>query len=196
MLVIAGSVGKTGAAVLAASGGAARRSRTRDPGHARSRRSPSCRGCGPEVMAEPLAATGPGRSPRRGLDRALALAASRAMPWCSGRVSGRTPRPATSCASFVARCARAPRRGRRRVERPRPRRGPRRARRAHPPRPVPTVLTPHPGEMARLVSTDGRRRCRARRLETAREPSRNARGPGGVLKGQRTLVASRRAGWP
>src|SRR5207249_9938239 len=54
-------------------------------------------------------------------------------------------------------------------------------------RSAPTVVTPHPGEMARLVSSSASE-VQRRRLETARA---FAMGTGAVvlLKGQRTIVA-------
>ncbi len=55
-------------------------------------------------------------------------------------------------------------------------------------RAAPTVLTPHPGEMARLVATDSAR-VQRNRLETAREVA-SSTGAYVVLKGQRSLIAS------
>ena len=56
------------------------------------------------------------------------------------------------------------------------------------PRPAPTVLTPHPGEMARLVDTDTAS-VQRNRLETARKVAAQT-GAFVVLKGQRSLVAA------
>jgi NAD(P)H-hydrate epimerase len=54
-------------------------------------------------------------------------------------------------------------------------------------RPAPTVLTPHAGELARLLGTDSEA-VSASRLESAREAARRARAIV-VLKGDDTLVA-------
>jgi NAD(P)H-hydrate epimerase len=56
-------------------------------------------------------------------------------------------------------------------------------------RPHPTVVTPHPGEMARLASIEVAK-VQERRLETAREFA-TASGAVVVLKGQRTVVAEK-----
>jgi NAD(P)H-hydrate epimerase len=56
-------------------------------------------------------------------------------------------------------------------------------------RPHPTVVTPHPGEMARLASLDALK-VQERRLETARDFAA-ASGSVVVLKGQRTVIAER-----
>lgn len=56
-------------------------------------------------------------------------------------------------------------------------------------RPQPTIVTPHPGEMARIASLDTLV-VQKRRLETARDFA-NASGAVVVLKGQRTVVAEK-----
>ena len=71
---------------------------------------------------------------------------------------------------------------RRRAERPR-----RRSSRASRPASAPTVLTPHAGELGRLLELDSRA-DRARRLHHAREAARRERGVV-VLKGEDTIVA-------
>jgi ADP-dependent NAD(P)H-hydrate dehydratase / NAD(P)H-hydrate epimerase len=60
--------------------------------------------------------------------------------------------------------------------------------RGMPERSLPTVLTPHPGEMARLMGTETSQ-IQARRLESARELAQRNR-VHVVLKGQRTLIAA------
>jgi NAD(P)H-hydrate epimerase len=56
-------------------------------------------------------------------------------------------------------------------------------------RPHPTVITPHPGEMARLTGLESAE-VQRRRLETARDFA-SASGAVVVLKGQRTIVAEK-----
>jgi NAD(P)H-hydrate epimerase len=182
VLVVAGSVGKTGAAVLASSaalrGGAGLVTLAApEPALA------FMPGLRAEVMAEPLAATSSGAIARRALDRALALAESRDAV-VLGPGLGQDGETRDFVREFVARCTRplvvdadglnalgatsdggsagAP--------------APERA----------MVLTPHPGEMARLVNLTVAE-VQGRRLEVARALARVS-GALVVLKGQRTLV--------
>jgi ADP-dependent NAD(P)H-hydrate dehydratase / NAD(P)H-hydrate epimerase len=183
VLVIAGSVGKTGAAVLAATaalrGGAGlvtlattERARAFLPG------------LRPELMTEPLATTVAGAIGSAALARALELAEA-----CDAVVLGpglgQEAETRDFVREFVGRCPRplvvdadglnalgA-------VGDPTPSVTPTRER--------PMVLTPHPGEMARLMNTTSAE-VQSRRLEVARALSLRT-GAHVVLKGQRTLVA-------
>ena len=176
LLVLAGSVGKTGAAALCAH--AALRSgvglvTVATPAEALPLLVAQAR---PEVMTEPLAEGWT----KAGLERALALAEERDAV-ALGPGLGR-PEAATGFVhAFLERC-------------PRPVLVDADALNAlahHggslPPRAAATLLTPHPGEMARLVGGDTRE-VLARRLESAGELAGRA-GVFVVLKGQRTLVA-------
>jgi NAD(P)H-hydrate epimerase len=182
VLIVAGSLGKTGAAVLAATG--ALRSgaglvtvATPEPCL------PMVAAGRPEAMTEPLAVTGSGGLDPAALDRLVALARERdAVVIGPGLGQDRGTRELIR--AFVAACpvplvvdadglnALAPEG---------------REARASLRREAPTILTPHPGEMARLV---GRPTAEVQRdrpgaaCGLARET-----GAVVVLKGERTLVA-------
>ena len=176
LLVLAGSPGKTGAAALCAH--AALRSgvglvTVATPAEALPLLVAQAR---PEVMTEPLAEGWT----KAGLERALALAEERDAV-ALGPGLGRPEAAAGFVHAFLERCPRpvlvdadalnalAHHGG------------------ALPRRAAATLLTPHPGEMARLVGGDTRE-VLARRLESAGELAGRA-GVFVVLKGQRTLVA-------
>ncbi len=183
VLVIAGSVGKSGAAVLAAT--AALRGGAGLVTVASAERAlstmPRLRA---EVMAEPLIATAAGAISEGALDRALELAESRDAV-VLGPGLGQDATTIAFEREFVARCARplvvdadglnalgalghseAP--------------GP-------PERDRPLVLTPHPGEMARLMNATVVE-VQGHRLDVASTLAHRA-GAHVILKGQRTLVA-------
>ncbi len=183
LLVIAGSVGKTGAAVLAAT--AALRSgvglvTVATPAPAQ----PTVALGRPEAMTEPLASTPEGTLAAEGVERALALAIERDAV-VLGPGLGASDDVRRFVDGFVLRCpvpllidadglnALASLIG-----------GPAAtlARRR-----FPTVITPHPGEMARLSGTTAAD-VQDHRLETA-EAFARASGAVVVLKGHRTIVA-------
>jgi NAD(P)H-hydrate epimerase len=173
VLALAGSLGKSGAAVLC--GTAALRAgaglvTVATPEAAQ----PIVAAARPELMTEPLRREG---ALRRGLELAGGCDAAVIGPgWGSEGAAGETAR------GFVARCpiplvvdadalnAYAPL-----------------ANHAWPRRRVATVLTPHPGEMARLLGR-GTAEVQADRLGAARELARASEAVV-VLKGERTLVA-------
>jgi NAD(P)H-hydrate epimerase len=184
VLVVAGSIGKTGAAVLAAAG--ALRSgaglvtvATPEPCL------PIVAASRPELMTESLPATGSGSLSEVGIDRLLQLAGERDSV-VIGPGLGQHPSTQVLVQAFVRACpvpilvdadglnALAPAEGRP---------GTLSALR----RDVPTILTPHPGEMARLVGLSTRE-VQARRPETAAALAQQT-GVIVVLKGARTLVA-------
>ncbi|MFI5006377.1 MAG: NAD(P)H-hydrate dehydratase [Solirubrobacterales bacterium] len=183
LLIVAGAVGKTGAAILAATG--ALRSGVGLVTVATPEPALSLVAAGrPEVMTEPLPVSPTGDLTPEALERALALAANRDAA-VIGPGLGQGPGTRAFIREFVRRCpvpllvdadglnALAPsdRDG-----------GALEALR----RDAATVLTPHPGEMARLTGVGSADVQRAR-LEVA---GRLARDTGAlvVLKGQRTLV--------
>jgi NAD(P)H-hydrate epimerase len=185
LLVVAGSVGKTGAAVLAAT--AALRAgvglvTVATPAPAL----PMVAGGRPEIMTEPIPVNASGSVAREACDRVLSLAASRDAA-VIGPGLGQEPGVREFVREFVRRCpvpllvdadglnALSPPAGGRI-------RGPLDALELG----RPTVLTPHPGEMARL---SGLRpdEVQKRRLEVARSLARET-GSLVVLKGHRTLV--------
>jgi len=184
LLIIAGSVGKTGAAVLAAT--AALRSgvglvTVATPESAL----PIIAAARPEIMTAPLAATASGAVAPAAVESALALAQQRDAV-VIGPGLGQDPETRAFVREFVRRCP-APllidadglnalaggegvvgasdllRRER------------------------PTIITPHPGEMARLVGR-ATSDIQKHRLETARNLAVET-GAVVVLKGQRTIVA-------
>jgi hydroxyethylthiazole kinase-like uncharacterized protein yjeF len=184
LLVVAGSLGKTGAAVLAA-GGALRAGAglvtvaTPEPCL------PVVAAARAEAMTEPLPATAGGGLDDAALPRLMELAAERDAV-VLGPGLGQDPRTRALVRTFVRACpvpmvidadglnALAPVKGEAgtlQVLR----------------REAPTVLTPHPGEMARLV---GRRTVEVQRErpETALALARDT-GAVIILKGERTLVA-------
>jgi len=183
LLVVAGSVGKTGAAVLSGTAGlvgGAGLVTVATPGPAL----PMVASGRPELMTEPLTVAEDGGLDEPALERALALAASRTAA-VLGPGLGQSASTRRFVEGFVEGC------------------------------PVPllvdadglnllspmgpdlasclatrsaaTVLTPHPGEMARLVGSSAGE-VLSRRLEVARELSARCRA-GVLLKGQRTLIA-------
>jgi hydroxyethylthiazole kinase-like uncharacterized protein yjeF len=183
LLVIAGCVGKSGAAVLAAT--SALRSGVGLVTVATAAGAlPMVAEKRAEVMTEPLAATAAGSIAATAVDRALALAAERDAV-VLGPGLGQEAETRAFVREFVRRCASpllidadglnalAPA--------------------ADAPgaidllrRPHATVVTPHPGEMARLLGSSARD-VQKRRLETARTLAVET-GAVVVLKGQRTLV--------
>ncbi|MGE5127907.1 MAG: NAD(P)H-hydrate dehydratase [Betaproteobacteria bacterium] len=184
LLIVAGSVGKTGAAVLAA-GGALRSGAglvtvaTPEPCV------PLVAPARPEAMTEPLAATAAGGLSDGALERLLALAGERDAV-VVGPGLGQDPKTRALVREFVRSCpvplvldadalnALAPSAGRD---------GALAALR----REAPTILTPHPGEMARLVGRTTRE-VQAARPEITAALARET-GAVVVLKGERTLVA-------
>ncbi len=184
VLIVAGSVGKTGAAVLAA-GGALRSGAglvtiaTPEPCL------PLVAPARPEAMTEPLAATSTGGLAQGALDRLLALAGERDAA-VMGPGLGQDPGTRALVQAFVRDCpvplvldadalnALAATAGQP-------------AELASLRREAPTILTPHPGEMARLVGRTTRE-VQAARPETAVALARET-GALVVLKGERTLVA-------
>jgi hydroxyethylthiazole kinase-like uncharacterized protein yjeF len=184
VLVVAGSVGKTGAAALAA-GGALRAGAglvtvaTPEPCL------PTVAALRAEVMTEPLASTEGGGLAEAALERLVELAGERDAV-VLGPGLGQEPQTRELVRSFVRACpvplvvdadglnALAPVGGRE---------GAKGALR----RDAPTVFTPHPGEMARLVGrTAGE--VQQERPQTAARLSQ-ATGAVVVLKGERTVVA-------
>jgi NAD(P)H-hydrate epimerase len=184
VLVVAGSRGKTGAAILA--GTAALRAgaglvtvATPVPSLARVAAGRA------ELMTEPLAAATTGTVAARAVDRALRLAEAREAA-VIGPGLGQGSATRAFVRAFVSRCARplivdadglnalAALRGEAGFRALRSRR-------------APTVLTPHPGEAARLLGSSTRR-VQADRLVSARRLAA-ASGAVVVLKGFRTIVA-------
>jgi len=180
VLVVAGSVGKTGAAVLASSaalrGGAGLVTLAApEPALA------LMPGLRPEVMTEPLAATPSGAISKRALDRALALAESRDAV-VLGPGLGLDGETRDFVRELVARCTRpivVDADGLNALGMIGGGEQPAASARA-------MVLTPHPGEMARLMGVSVAD-VQARRLEMARALAQRS-GAHVVLKGQRTLV--------
>jgi NAD(P)H-hydrate epimerase len=181
LLIVGGSVGKTGAAVLAALG-ALRAGVGLVTVATAAPALPMVAAGRPEIMTEPLPATEAGGPAAEGLDRLLGLARARDAV-VIGPGLGLDPSTSALARDFVARCpvptlvdadglnALAGAGGD----------FPALARDA------PTVLTPHPGEAGRLLGrTAGA--IQSDRLGAARELARRA-GALAVLKGQRTVVA-------
>jgi NAD(P)H-hydrate epimerase len=184
LLVVAGSLGKTGAAVLAARGAlraGAGLVTIATPEPCLPLMAPAI----PEAMTAPLPATNSGALSDSGLERLLALARGRDAV-VLGPGLGQERRTRLLVQAFVRQCpvplvidadglnALAPA-----GEEP----GQLGALR----REAPTVLTPHPGEMARLVGRSSRE-VQAARPEIAGVLAR-ATGAVVVLKGERTVVA-------
>ncbi|HET7295393.1 MAG TPA: NAD(P)H-hydrate dehydratase [Vicinamibacteria bacterium] len=184
VLAVAGSLGKTGAAVLAGTaalrGGAGLVTvATPVPALARVAAGRA------ELMTEPLAAGAAGTIARRATSRALALASAREAV-VLGPGLGQAAGTRAFVRDFVARCSRplivdadglnalSALRGDAGFHALRSRR-------------APTVLTPHPGEAARLLGTTARD-VQADRLAAARRLAADA-GSVVVLKGFRTIVA-------
>jgi hydroxyethylthiazole kinase-like uncharacterized protein yjeF len=183
VLVVAGSIGKTGAAVLAASAalrGGAGLVTLATPANALA----SMPGLRPEVMAEPLAATAAGAMGLGALDRALALAESRAAV-VIGPGLGQEVETRDFVRAFVARCHRPLVVDADGLNALGPIGDPNAPALAE--REGAMVLTPHPGEMARLLNTTAAD-VQSRRLDAALALARRV-GAHVVLKGQRTLIA-------
>jgi hydroxyethylthiazole kinase-like uncharacterized protein yjeF len=181
VLVIGGSPGKTGAAVLAANGAFAAGAGLVTIATASSALPLVVASARPEIMTEGLTAASVGPLDRSAAMRAVALAGSRGAV-VLGPGLGAEPATQAFVREVIRECA-APivvdadalnaltgdiaadfvRRDR------------------------PTVLTPHPGEMARLVGSTPAE-VQQRRLETARSVAAST-GAVVVLKGQRTLIA-------
>ena len=185
VLVIGGSVGKTGAAALCAAGAlraGAGLVTIATPAPALGLLVAAARA---EAMTEALPLTEGGALGKEAVDRALALAETRdAVVLGPGLGQGSDVRAFVR--EILARCPRAivvdadglnaAARGRGDAGAPSPLR-----------REAPTVVTPHPGEMGRLVGSNAAE-VQRRRLETARAFAVEA-GAVTVLKGQRTVVA-------
>lgn len=187
LLIIGGSVGKAGAAGLAAAG--ALRSGVglvtiATPAPAL----PAVAAWRAEAMTEPLPASAEGTVDRSAVDRALAAARERDAV-VLGPGLGLSESSRDFVRAFVPRCpvpllvdadglnaiAAADRAARGKILQ----------------RPQQTIVTPHPGEMARLAGATVEE-VQRRRLETAGAFA-NETGAVVVLKGQRTLVARPRA---
>lgn len=183
VLVVAGSVGKTGAAVLAATGAlrtGAGLVTVATPAPAL----PLVAAGRAEIMTEPLSVTAAGGLDREALERALALARARDAV-VLGPGLGQEPSTREFIRELVSRCpvplvvdadglnALAGGRGGGGAEPLR--------------REAATVLTPHPGEMARLTGARTEE-VQRRRLETARALALQT-GAFVVLKGHATIVA-------
>ncbi|MBI3932785.1 MAG: NAD(P)H-hydrate dehydratase [Acidobacteria bacterium] len=184
VLVVAGSVGKTGAAVLAAT--AALRTGAGLVTVATPEPALALVAAGrPEAMTEPLPVGASGALDREAVARALALAKAR-QAVVLGPGLGQDGATREFVREFVPRCpvplvvdadglnalAPSPRSG--------AGRGTLRGVAA-------TVVTPHPGEMARLLASSSEE-VQRRRLETARSLAMEE-GVHVVLKGQRTVIA-------
>jgi NAD(P)H-hydrate epimerase len=183
VLVVAGSVGKTGAAVLAATGAL-----RAGAGLVTVATPASCltavAGGRAEIMTEPLPETPSGGVSEDGLDRLLGLAGERDAT-VLGPGLGQDPSTRALIREVVRRCpvplivdadglnALAPDLG----DAPED---------AALGRTAPTVLTPHPGEMARLIRRPVPE-IRGRRVPETLELARRS-GAVVVLKGQRTVV--------
>jgi ADP-dependent NAD(P)H-hydrate dehydratase / NAD(P)H-hydrate epimerase len=186
VLVIAGSVGKTGAAVLAATG-ALRAGAGLATVATAAPALPMVAAARPEIMTEPLPAGPAGGISREAVDRALSLAKARDAV-VLGPGLGQEPSTRDFVREFVRRCpvplvmdadglnALAPSAT---LKLPGALEALRRDR--------PTVITPHPGEMARLAGASTAE-VQARRLESARAMAHTT-GSLVVLKGHRTVVA-------
>jgi ADP-dependent NAD(P)H-hydrate dehydratase / NAD(P)H-hydrate epimerase len=184
VLLVAGSVGKTGAAVLAAAG-ALRSGAGLVTVATPAPCLPIIAASRPELMTEPLPATSSGGLSEAGLDRLLQLAAARDSV-VIGPGLGHAPEQRALVQAFVRACpvpmlidadglnALAPAEGQPGAL------GMLR-------RQLPTILTPHPGEMGRLVGRPTRE-VQAMRPETAAALAQQT-GAIVVLKGERTLVA-------
>ena len=186
VLVIAGSSGKTGAAILVASG-ALRAGAGLVTVATPAAVLPLVAGGRPELMTEPLADGLGGVLSAQALKRALTLARERDVV-VLGPGLGADAGTREFVKTFVPQCP-VPlvvdADGLNALSAAGTTTGPLElVRRSHP-----TVVTPHPGEMARLASLDTVV-VQRRRLETARDFA-DASGAVVVLKGQRTVVAER-----
>jgi hydroxyethylthiazole kinase-like uncharacterized protein yjeF len=183
VLVVAGSPGKTGAAVLAARGAlraGAGLVTVAAPAGAQALVAAGA----PEIMTEPLPGDEEGRLSASALERALALARGRDAA-VVGPGLGQSPGTGEFVREFVRRSSLplvVDADGLNALAAP-----PLRPVRESVRRDGPTVLTPHPGEMARLTGLVAEE-VQRRRLETARALAIET-GTLVVLKGQRTLVS-------
>ena len=186
VLVVAGSVGKSGAAILSACGAlraGAGLVTVATPAPAL----PMVAAGRPELMTEPLPVGGDGSLDRQAVGRALALSAEKDAV-VLGPGLGQEDATREFVRAFMAECAvplvidadglnaLAP--GRSSKDRPAA---------ALRKRSAATVVTPHPGEMARLVGSNAAA-VQRRRLDVAREFAEASRAVV-VLKGYRTVVA-------
>jgi ADP-dependent NAD(P)H-hydrate dehydratase / NAD(P)H-hydrate epimerase len=184
VLVVAGSVGKTGAAVLSAMGALRSGAGLVTVAIPESALAPVA-AARPELMTEPLPAAGRGFA-ASALERALELAQARDAV-VLGPGLGQAAETQAFARALVARCASplvldadglnafaASAEGGPAAELPW--------------RTAPTVLTPHPGEMARLAG-GSTRDVQSRRLESARALAARS-GAVVVLKGQRSVIAA------
>jgi len=186
VLVVAGSVGKSGAAILSAVG-ALRAGAGLVTVATPAPVLPLVAAGRPEIMTEPLPVGGNGGLDRDALTRALALAVDKDAV-VLGPGLGQDAATRDFVRGFVAKCAAplvidadglnalAGGAG-----------GPGSDAGALSRRAAPTVLTPHPGEMARLLGSDAAE-VQRRRLGAARELAAQS-GAVVVLKGYRTVVA-------
>jgi hydroxyethylthiazole kinase-like uncharacterized protein yjeF len=186
LLIVAGSVGKSGAAILAA-GGALRAGvglvTVTTPAPAL----PLVAAGRPEIMTEPLPVGGNGGLDGEALTRALALAEGKDAV-VLGPGLGQDAATRDFARGFIAKCA-APlvidADGLNALAAERAARVSAAAMLSK--RSRPTVVTPHPGEMARLVGSDAAHVQRGR-LDVARAFAAQSHAVV-VLKGQRTVVA-------
>ena len=181
VLVIGGSPGKTGAAVLAANGAFAAGAGLVTIATAAASLSLVVAAARPEIMTEGLTTTSVGPLDRPAAVRALALAQSRDAV-VLGPGLGADPATQAFVRELIRECpvpiiidadalnALTGDLGADFVRRDRP-----------------TVLTPHPGEMARMLGSTAAE-VQGRRLETVRNAT-SLTGAVVVLKGQRTLIA-------
>jgi NAD(P)H-hydrate epimerase len=186
VLVVAGSVGKSGAAILCA-GGALRAGAGLVTVATPAPALPLVAAGRPEMMTEPLPVGGNGGLDGEALTRALALVEGKDAV-VLGPGLGQDAATRDFIRGFVARCA-APlvidADGLNALAAEGAARGAAAALLSK--RARPTVITPHPGEMARLVGSDAAQVQRAR-LDVARAFAAESRAVV-VLKGQRTVVA-------
>ena len=186
VLVVAGSVGKTGAAILSA-GGSLRAGAGLVTVATPAPALPMVAAGRPELMTEPLPVGGHGGLDGEALGRALAVAKGKDAV-VLGPGLGQDPATRDFIRGFIAECA-APlvidADGLNALAAPPGSRSP--GAPALETRSAATVVTPHPGEMARLVGSEAGE-VQRRRLEVAREFAAQS-GAVVVLKGHRTVVA-------
>lgn len=186
VLLVAGSVGKTGAAILSA-GGSLRAGSGLVTVATPAPALPMVAAGRPELMTEPLPVGGHGGLDGQAKDRALAVARGKDAV-VMGPGLGQDPATREFVRGFIAACeaplvidadglnalAAAPGSGSAGAP-------------ALKKRSAATVVTPHPGEMARLIGSEAGQ-VQRRRLEVALEFAAQS-GAVVVLKGQRTVVA-------
>jgi len=185
VLVVAGSVGKSGAAILSA-GGALRAGAGLVTVATPAPALPMVAAGRPELMTEPLPVGGHGGLDSQAKDRALAVARGKDAV-VMGPGLGQDPATRDFVRGVIAGCE-APlvldADGLNALAAPG---SPSPAASVLQERPGATVVTPHPGEMARLIGSDAAD-VQRRRLEVAREFAARS-GAIVVLKGHRTVVA-------